>query len=88
MGCGVSFVLFLRDPIILTGKCQFSNWRLLFSHLSLSVAGFTDPMKPLFFHCVAHGRVQMADCQHLIRRFPSLLALLDSPEDPWSLLKL
>lgn len=30
MGCGVSFVLFLRDPRVLTGKRQFSNWRLVF----------------------------------------------------------
>lgn len=78
-----------RDPISWTGKCQFSNWRLLFSHLSFSMAGFADPMTLLLFsRRVAQGRGQMADCQHLIRHFPSLLALLDSPEDPWNLLKL
>lgn len=62
---------------------------LLCSHLFLPVAGFADPMT---LRCslavLAQGRVQMADCQHLIRHFPSLLALLDSPEDPWSLLRL
>lgn len=53
------------------------------------MAGFADPMTLLLFsRRVAQGRGQMADCQHLIRHFPSLLALLDSPEDPWNLLKL
>lgn len=88
IGCWVDFVPFLRDPVMWTGRCQFSSWRPLFSHLSCSVVGFAEPMKLSFSGRGAQGRVQTAGCQPLIRHFPSLLALPDSPEDPWSLLKL
>lgn len=84
MGCGVIVVLFTLRPQVLTGECQFSNWRLV-SHLFLSGPGFSDPTKLLlFFQCVAQGWVHMAVLPSL-SHFPSLLALLDSPRTPWSL---